>query len=90
MKTLNINSYVRIKITSFGIEKLKKNHEILRKEFPLLGEFTPPEVDEDGFFEMQLWEVMNTFGEDLHNGNMNLPFSPDIQIDEAQFEKEEE
>lgn len=90
MKTLNINNYVRIKLTKFGIEKLKKNHEDLRKKFPTVGEFTPPKVDKDGFCEMQLWEVMNIFGEDLFNGSINLPFETNIQIDEAQFEKADE
>ena len=90
MKTLNINHYVRIKLTKFGFEKLKKNHEDLRKKFPTVGEFTPPKVYEDGFCEMQLCEVMNTFGEDLFNGSINLPFEINIQIDEAQFEKADE
>ena len=90
MKTLNINHNVRIKLTKFGFEKLKKNHEDLRKKFPTVRKFTPPKVDEDGFCEMELWEVMNTFGEDLFNGSINLPFEPNIQIDEAQFEKADE
>lgn len=90
MKTLNINNYVRIKLTKFGFEKLKKNHEDLRKKFPTVGEFTPPKVDEDGFCKMQLWQVMNIFGEDLFSGSINLPFETNIQIDEAQFEKADE
>lgn len=36
---------------------------------------------------MQLWEIMNTFGEDMYNGNTDLPFDPNIQIDDAKFEK---
>ena len=90
MKTLNINHYVRIKLTKFGFEKLKKNHENLRKKCPSIGKFTPPKVDEYGFCEMQLWEVMHTFGKDLFLGSANLPFEANIQIDEAQFEKIEE
>lgn len=57
MKTLNINHYVRIKLTKFGFEKLKKNHEDLRKKFPTVGEFTPPKVDEDGFCTLYLYGV---------------------------------
>lgn len=87
MKTLNINNYVRIKLTKLGFEKLKKNHE---EKGPAGREFTPPKVDEDGFCEMQLWEVMKTFGEDLVNGSSNLPFEINIQIDEDQFEKVKE
>ena len=40
---------------------------------------------------MQLWDVMKTFGEDMYNGNMNLPFEANIQIDDANlFEVEGE
>ena len=90
MKTLNINSDVRIKLTSFGIEKLKKDHEELRRNIPSIGNFTPPEVDEDGFCEMQLCKVMKTFGKFLYSGSPNLPFETNIQIDDEQFEKSEE
>ena len=86
MKTFNINKTVRIKLTKFGLDKLKKNHENLRKINPSLSKFTPPKVDENGFCQMQLWVVMHTFGEDLYNGTLNLPFEPTIQIDEDQFE----
>lgn len=86
MKTLNINSYVRIKLTPCGIAKLKANHEELRSAYPHIGKFIPPKIDKDGYCEMQLWEVMNTFGEDIYNGNNNLPFETDIQIEDAQFE----
>jgi hypothetical protein len=82
MKTLNINSYVRIKLTTFGIEKLKENHERLYKQFPSIGKFIPPKVDKDGFYQMQLWEVMNTFGKYLYNGSTDLPFEMNIQIDD--------
>ena len=90
MKTLNINSQVRIKLTPCGIEKLKKKHEELRSFCPSIGDFKPPETDKDGYCEMQLWDVMNTFGEDMYNGNMNLPFETNIQIDDAKFEAEDE
>lgn len=91
MKTLNINSEVRIKLTSFGIERLKKNHEELRKNYPsAIGEFKLPDVDENGFSKMQLWVIMNTFGDLLFNGSPNLPFEMNIQIDDAEFEESKE
>lgn len=88
MKTLNINNKVRIKLTPCGIEKLKRKHEELLSFCPSIGKFTPPETDKDGYCEMQLWEIMSTFGEDMHMGNMNLPFETNIQIDDAQFEED--
>ena len=78
MKTLNLNSYVRIKLTEFGLKELKKKN-------PSIGEFIPPKTDKDGFCQMQLWDVMNTFGKYLYNGSPNIPFELTIQIDEAQF-----
>lgn len=87
MKTLNINSYVRIKLTPCGIAKLKANHEEFCSAYPHIRRlFIPPKIDKDGYCEMQLCEIMNIFGEDVYNGNNNLPFEPDIQIEDAQFE----
>ena len=84
MKTLNTNAKVRIKLTPYGIQKLKGRHEQLRFFAPSIGEFTPPETDKDGYCEMQLWDVMNTFGEDMLPGK-ELPFETEIQIDDSEF-----
>ena len=93
MKTLNINSYVKIKLTPFGIEKLKEEHENLRNKCASIGNITIaetleiPEVDEEGYSKMQLWKVMNIFGKYLYNGSINLPFETNIQIEDTQFEE---
>ena len=81
MKTLSINSQVRIKLTSRGIKKLKRKH--------IISNFTPPKVDKDGYYEMQLWQVMNIFGGDMIASNPSLPFEPNIQIDDAEFKSED-
>ena len=86
MKTFNINSKVRIKLTPYGIEKLKEKHEKLSSLCPCIGKFTAPKADEDGYCEMQLWYVMTIFGE--YMCGIKLPFEPNIQIDEAKFETE--
>ena len=85
MKTLNMNSYVRIKLTSYGIEVLHRKHEGIRAAYPFIGKFSPPKTDKDGYYKMQLWQVMNIFGQYMYDGNINLPFELDIQIDDAQF-----
>ena len=80
MKALNINSELRIKLTPYGIEKIKKQY----------GEFyfersIQPSADENGFYAIQLWRIMNTFGEDMYINNMNLPFETNIEIDDAKL-----
>lgn len=88
MKTLNINSEVRIKLTPFGIKRLKENYEEIRKDYPhVTDEFKLPEVDENGFSKMPLWRVMNNFGDLLFNGSSNPPFEINIQIDDADLEE---
>lgn len=86
MKTLNINSKVRIKLTAYGIEKLKEEHEEFRKRCPSFGEFIPPKTDVNGYCEMQLWRIMQLFGEDMYNGATKHPFEANIQIDDSNFE----
>ena len=81
MKTLNVNSYVRIKLTPYGIKKIKMEHG---EEYYL--HCILPYIDKEGYCKMQLWEVMSEFGDDLYNGAINLPFEHNIQIDDAEFE----
>ena len=80
MKSLNINSNVRIKLTPYGIEKIKKQYGKLYFE-----ESIQPSADKDGFYAIQLWRLMNTFGEDMYMGNTNFPFDSNIEIDDAQL-----
>lgn len=81
MKTLNINSIVRIKLTPYGLEVLKSRHKKLRSSYPSIGKL--PELDKDGYCEMQLWKIMNIFGEVMQDDgtDMNVPFDFNIQID---------
>lgn len=71
MKTLNINSKSRIKLTNYGIATLKENHNKLRALCPAMGEFTPPKTDKDGFCTMHLWEVIDNFGKTVFDCNMH-------------------
>ena len=89
MKTFNVNSYVWIKLTKLGLRKLKERHNEIYKQCPSVGKFTPPETDADGFCKMQLWEVMNIFGQCCSNG-ANIPFETNIRINDSEFEESEE
>lgn len=78
MKIFNLNDYVNIKLTETGIAILKEEHDKYLKEYA--GEFKYPEIDENGYTQMQMWEVMQIFGKYMYNGNPNLPFEPNIAI----------
>lgn len=73
MKIFNTNSYVMIKLNPFGVEILKqKGVEI-------------PERDKDGYCKMQMWTVMNIFGEYM-TVYLDPPFEQDILIDDKYLE----
>lgn len=67
--TFNINDEVRIKLTELGeklyTEKYSK-HYFAKK-------------DENGYIEIQLWQVMSIFGPHMYNSG-DLPFETDIII----------
>ena len=79
MKEFNINYYVKIKLTEAGIAILKNRHDSILKS---TGEFKNPEVDENGYTEMQMCDVMYVFGKYMYSGNTNPPFETTIAISE--------
>ena len=78
---ININDIVKIKINEKGIDILKKEHEELKKYFPKLGDFNLQKVDEYGYTEMQLHDVMRIFGEYLTLG-FDLPIETEIIVND--------
>ena len=73
MKVFNTNSYVKIKLNPFGIEIMK------RKGIEI------PKQDEDGYCQMQMWQVMNIFGEYM-TVYLDPPFKQEILIDDKDLE----
>ncbi len=71
---LNINNIVRVRLTNSGRAALKLQHS----EF-LLGPYTPPKEDSDGWSEWQLWELMQDLGHLCRMGG-ELPFETTIQL----------
>jgi len=70
---VNINNYVKVKLTNYGLNILKSKH----KEFEQL------KTDKEGYTEFQLWELMNIFGAYMYLSSVNLPFEHDIEIKEV-------
>ena len=80
---VNINQYVRVKLTDHGREILRRKHDE-RNNFAQgsLGEFIQPKEDENGWAKFQLWDLMNCFGSSIDMGK-NVPFSTTIEIVEG-------
>lgn len=57
------NDYVRIKLTDYGRELLRKQHQALnaKLQIPLPGDGVPDE-DEQGWSKWHLWWLMRKFG----------------------------
>jgi hypothetical protein len=76
----NVNHNVRVKLNKNGLAELKKQHDELRREIPRLGEFKPPNTDENGYSTWQLHSLMNHFGHMMTLG-FSPPFETEILID---------
>lgn len=79
---LNLNDIVKVKIRPLGHEILESNYRYfigcLIDKYP----YTQPRVDENGYSEMQLWEVARQFGTYMLNG-AELPIETEIIIPDA-------
>ena len=72
----NINHYVKVKLTSRGKEILAKKWD------GKIPDWFYKHYDEgEGYYRFQLHELMQTFGEEMYNGNTNIPFETKIYID---------
>ena len=77
----NINNYVRVKLTPYGLSILEQQHNELAAKFPKIREFMPPKMV-DGWCRFQLWSLMQTFGPSISIGMNNVPFETEIEIEE--------
>ena len=73
----NANQIVKVKLTDFGVQILREQHEELNKNLlkhgcSSLGYFVLP-LDEDGYYKCQLWYLMQKFGSHMRMGTDN-PF----------------
>ncbi len=64
----NINNYVKVKLTDWGLEVHKKHYD---KFLPTFINYSMPIIDEDGYTKFQLWELCSIFGEYMGNGLPN-------------------
>jgi hypothetical protein len=90
MKSFNINSTVKVRLTKVGEELLRKNWESLWTSINRLDEhpYEPPNTDADGYVEFQMWDLMGRLGEYCDWG-CDLPFCTVILIDENDLKEVE-
>ena len=90
MKSFNINSTVKVRLTKYGKELLRKDWESLWTSINRLDEhpYKPPTPDADGYVKFQMWELMTRLGE--YCGLLaDLPFYTVILIDEKDLKEVE-
>ena len=79
---LNMNDYVKVRLTDRGRELMQKDHEEFLASIPLraqqaIGPFKPPVADDDGYSRFQIWHLMQLFGPHISLGCV-MPFDPEI------------
>ena len=77
--TVNINDKVQVKLTDFGREVHRQDHEFYCADMGI--PYPALEVDADGFSSFHHWELMQIFGRHLFNGATDLPFETEIRIE---------
>ena len=78
----NINNYVKVKLTPFGLSILEQRHNELEAQFPKIGPFKPPNADSGGWTRFQAWSLIQAFGSHISIGMNNVPFETEIEIEE--------
>jgi len=83
MKSFNINSTVKIRLTEYGKQMLERDHIEFWGARGMLDKFPykPPEEDEDGYVKFQLWSLMDELGK-YCGLCREMPFDTVILIDE--------
>jgi len=77
---ININDYVKIKLTDYGKEVLKETKEEFLTSFnkryntkhTVDSFFEKIEYDKEGYTKFQLWHLMEIFGDYMYNGADNV------------------
>lgn len=85
---INLNDYVRCKLTETGKALLKRNHEELNEAIVARGgrplKDYEDKPDADGYLNCQLWALMQTFGPHMIMG-AESPIELDIVCEVSDF-----
>lgn len=79
-QSVNVNARARVKLMPGGIKILENLRDFMRANFPKQDWSSFHQPGADGWLEMQLWEIMHIFGDELHMGPQP-PFETEFQIE---------
>lgn len=90
---VNINQYVKVKLTQYGINELKQQRETLNNRLKNrggagLGGYEP-KIDKYGYTKFQVWDLMQRLGGVIQLGG-KPPFDTEIIMTGGECEDEEE
>lgn len=80
-KPFNVNHNVKVKLTAEGRAELRRQHEVIQKEFPSIGDHIEKSVDEDGYTEFQMHDLISSLGHMCAMGS-KLPFETEILLEQ--------
>jgi len=78
---LNVNEKVKVKVTNAGIQFLKEKHDKINQSYKEQGSKGLPfnlVLDENGYMEVRLEDMMRLFGD--ADTFLNRHYDPDILI----------
>ena len=83
MVRFNCNNIVKVKLTKVGIDIYYHRNDDINEQYQKeLIKPNMPVIDNEGYSEFQLWELMKIFGKHMYNG-CNPPFETEILFSES-------
>ncbi|MCY1206585.1 hypothetical protein D9M72_181580 [compost metagenome] len=76
----NFNDRVRIRLTPHGRAFHAMQHVMFNMQNGTDLKYVPPVEDAEGWSEWHMHEIANQFGEQLYNGNAELPFETTAEL----------
>lgn len=91
MKKLNLNNYVRVKLTDHGKDIYYHQFDLLIEHMKARGlcPISPsyPKVDKNGYSAMQLWCFIELYGPHIGMGKPNVIEDLNLYIDERDLDE---
>ena len=92
MQKLDLNSWIKVKLTPLGVEIFYNQHEDVIKMLHERGinniEKRMPQIDKDGYTKMQLWCFINLYGQHLGATKPNVIIDNKIYVEDSDLSAE--